>query len=75
MEPGHHPTWERARAPFCAGLHRLGLSYGQVAAYLESTGKPRPSSMDPAGLARLSRALETDADLRGRVLATEVADG
>ncbi len=72
-EPKHHPTWDRARAPFCAGLGKLGLSYGQVAAYLESTGKPRPSSMDPAGLARLSRALESDAALRERVLATEVA--
>lgn len=72
---GHHPTWKRAQAPFCAGLHKLGLTYGQVAAYLESTGKPRPSGMDPAGLSRLSRALETDAALRERVLATEVADG
>ena len=46
----HHPTWERSRARFCARLGEMGLSYDDIAAFGEAHGKPRPSSMEPAGL-------------------------
>jgi len=45
-KPGHHATWERDRARFCATVGELGLRYEDVADYCAiALGKPRPSGV------------------------------
>lgn len=41
----HDPTWESDRPGFCARLGELGITYDQLAAWLEQHGRPRPSHM------------------------------
>lgn len=55
---GHHETWERNRASFCAWLGDKGWRYEDVADYCESLGKPRPSALPEEGLRALSRWLD-----------------
>ncbi len=42
----HHPSWDDARAFFCARLRDHGVSYDRLADYLASKGRPRPSQVD-----------------------------
>ena len=51
-------SWDSARAGFCAELGRLGVEYDQIAAYLESLGRARPSAMTTATRASLLKALQ-----------------
>ena len=37
--------WEEDRPRFCSALEKLGYGYEDVALWLESTGRPRPSAM------------------------------
>lgn len=52
---GHHPTWDRDRARFCAVLGELGLRYEDVADYTAAHGKTgqRPSAMTTQGRDKL----------------------
>lgn len=51
-------TWEASRAGFCAELGRLGVEYEKLAAYLESVGRERPSTMPAPTRASLLKALQ-----------------
>jgi hypothetical protein len=54
----HHPTWKEDRKRFCAALvEKHGISYDQLADFLEGGGHARPSEMDKAERRRLFYAL------------------
>ena len=56
--PERDASWDFTRAGFCAELGRLGVEYDQIAAYLESLGRARPSTMTTATRASLLKALQ-----------------
>lgn len=64
----HHPSWESARAGFCATLS--GVTYDEVAAWCEAHGRPRPSHQTPEQRGKLAAYLASD---EGRVRVTEWA--
>lgn len=56
----HDPSWESARAGFCAALGELGLSYDAVADWCEAMHKPRPSEMPSDQRGKLLAALQAN---------------
>lgn len=56
----HHPSWSAARAGFCAKLGEMGRDYDALAQWCEANGKPRPSTMDDAGRAKVLAFLASE---------------
>lgn len=48
----HHPSWNDARAAFCAKLNEMGRDYEAFARWCEDNNRPRPSAMDNADRAK-----------------------
>lgn len=62
---GHHPSWDADRAGFSGAMSKafpeLKDAPMAVAAWCESTGRPRPSAMDAATRGKLRAYIGTDA--------------
>jgi hypothetical protein len=59
-QDGHHASWNAARAGFCAKLGEMGRDYAALGEWCEANGRPRPSSMDDAGRAKVLAFLASE---------------
>lgn len=58
--PEHHPDFAKAQGRFFARLSEIGVRYEDLAAYEEAHGRPRPSSLDMAGIKALLDRIGSD---------------
>jgi hypothetical protein len=59
-QSAHHASWSGARAGFCAKLGEMGRDYAALGEWCEANGRPRPSSMDDAGRAKVLAFLASE---------------